>query len=238
MEDNLIFILEDFSPDVKPTLWEGNGGWNLKFKFGESDVKNLNSRLYPHKVLSAAVAVAQEKISQGLSVYGSADHVDRLGIADISHRLTSLKMEGKNAMCECALLKTDRGNNVRAILAGKGSLGCSMRGEGTVSEKGEVQADYKLLGVDLCISPSFSTFVSAKNFFSEELSPAGDPENLSRRWEQAVKAGYRGSKVEYTQAISKSVDRKELDRLFQQALLSGFAGSYEDYRDKIYLRRK
>jgi len=238
MDDLILAILLEERLGEKITLWEGKGGMNMRFVFGTADKENKNKRTYPLAVFSKGISEAQGKISAGESLYGSADHTAQLGVNDISHRITKLSMREKDGVAEAAILKTDRGRNLQAVIAGGGSLGVSMRGRGSIKDN-LVQDDWVLEGIDVVLSPSFDAHISSANVFeSEELITASDAETLRLRWEMAVKAGYRGSKVEYTQAISKSVDSKELDQLFQQALLSGFAGSYQDYRDKIYLRRK
>ncbi len=184
----------------RPTLIEGkSGGTNIRFKFAESDVANANKRIYPHKVLSASVVSAQKRIDEGVSLYGSTNHVPEMGVDDVSHRLLSVGMKGKDAVAEAAILQTSKGKNLLEILKGGGSVGVSMRGTGNTRPLAEglveVCDDHVLLGVDIVLSPSFDAHISAANIFEsasfgdEEI----DPKTLFAFYREALLAGRRES---------------------------------------------
>jgi len=238
MEDNLILArLEEIS-NVKPTLFEAKGGMNLKFCFGSADLKNANKRTYPMAVFSKGIMEAQAKIEKGSSLFGSCDHKDVMGIADISHRLTKLSIQGKDGIAECAVLKTAKGNDLIAIVKGGGVLGASMRGIGSVKE-GIVQDDWKLEGVDMVLGPSFDVHVSSANVFeSEELSPELITEGLEGRYAMALKAGFKGSLKDYMDGMNAEGDDEKITALFAGAVRAGYRKGYLEFRKEYLARRK
>jgi hypothetical protein len=235
--DLILAILEE-SQTEKITLWEGKGGMNMRFVFGTADKQNKNLRTYPLAVFSKGISEAQGKISAGESLYGSADHQAQLGVNDISHRLTKLSMRDKDGIAEAAILKTDRGRNLQAVIAGGGSLGVSMRGRGSIKDN-LVQSDWVLEGIDVVLSPSFdNAHISSANVFeSEELSPSIAIENIEGRYTMALKAGFKGSLKDYMDGINAKGDDAKLTTLYAGALKAGFKGSYLEFRNS-YLGRK
>ena len=237
MEDLILARLEECQSE-KITLWEGKGGMNMRFVFGTADKENKNKRTYPLAVFSKGISEAQGKISAGESLYGSADHTAQLGVNDISHRITKLSMREKDGVAEAAILKTDRGRNLQAVIAGGGSLGVSMRGVGSVKE-GLVQSDWVLDGIDVVLSPSFDVRISSANVFeSEELSPSIITENSEGRYAMALKAGFKGSLKDYTDGINAKGDDEKVGALFQGALKAGYKGTYLSYRTEYLKGRK
>ena len=235
--DLILAILEE-SQTEKITLWEGKGGMNMRFVFGTADKQNKNLRTYPLAVFSKGISEAQGKITAGESLYGSADHQAQLGVNDISHRLTKLSMLDKDGVAEAAILKTDRGRNLQAVIEGGGSLGVSMRGRGSIKDN-LVQDDWVLEGVDVVLSPSFDAHISAANVFeSEQFSPERITEGLESRYAMALKAGFKGSLKDYTEGFGNAADYEaKISALYQGALKAGFKGSYLEFRNS-YLGRK
>jgi len=234
--DLILAILEE-SQTEKITLWEGKGGMNMRFVFGTADKENKNKRTYPLAVFSKGISEAMGKITAGESLYGSADHTAQLGVNDISHRLTKLSMKDKDGIAEAAILKTDRGRNLQAVIEGGGSLGVSMRGRGSIKDN-LVQSDWVLEGIDVVLSPSFDAHISSANVFeSEELNPAIITENIEGRYAMALKAGFKGSLKDYMDGINAKGDDAKLTTLYAGALKAGFKGSYLEFRNS-YLGRK
>ena len=224
-----------------PFLFEGKSGTtNIRFKFAESDKVNLNHRRYPHKVLSASVAAAQKHIDEGgVSLYGSTSHVaPEMTADDVSHRLLNVAMCDHDATAEAAILGTTKGSNLRAILQGGGVVGCSMRGTGTTVPMAngilEVQADHRILGIDIVLGPSFDTNISAKNIFESAdfsgIEPETDPHTLMRLYREARLAGFTGTLQQLEENINKidQVDEKLLEE-FKEAKAAGVAGTYKEY---------
>jgi len=236
MEHLILARLEE-SQTEKITLWEGGGGMNMRFIFGTADKENKNKRTYPLAVFSKGISDAMGRITAGGSIYGSADHQAQLGVNDISHRITKLSMREKDGIAEAAILKTDRGRNLQAVIEGGGSLGVSMRGVGSVKE-GLVQSDWVLDGIDVVLSPSFDAHISQKNVYeSEEFRPEPITENIEGRYVLAIKSGFKGTMQEYQAGMNARGDDDKLTTLYAGALKAGFKGSYLEFRNS-YLGRK
>jgi len=238
MEESLILARLEEVSETKPVLFEARGGMNLRFFFGTADLKNKNGRTYPMAVFSKGIAEAQERITTGASIFGSSDHVAQFGINDISHRITKLGMEDKNGVAEAAILKTDRGRNLQAVIAGGGAVGASMRGVGSVKE-GLVQSDWKLEAIDFVLGPSFSTSVSSENIFeSEEISLPSDTMDIEARYTMALRSGYRGTQKEFRDDMNAKGDDEKISALFQGAIQAGYKGNYLSYRAEYLKGRK
>jgi hypothetical protein len=230
-----------------PFLYEGKSGTtNIRFKFAESDKVNLNKRRYPHAVLSNSIAVAQRKIDEGITLYGSTSHIlPEMNVDDVSHRLLKVSMHDHDAVAEAAILATSKGTNLQAILAGGGVVGCSMRGTGTTQPMAdgimEVQSDHVILGIDVVLNPSFGTNISAKNIFESADFSGGEPEVgpnvLMKRYREARLAGFTGSLEQLEENINKINQNDEgLMREFLEARSSGFVGTYDQYWEQWMAR--
>lgn len=86
---------------------------------------------------------------------GELNHPDVLSInlANVSHAITEVRMEGNNAVGKMKLLNTPAGNIARAIIEGGVRLGVSSRGTGNVNESGAV-SDFSFVTVDIVSQPS------------------------------------------------------------------------------------
>jgi hypothetical protein len=237
MEESLILARLEEVSETRPILFEARGGMNLRFFFGSADLKNKNGRTYPMAVFSKRIAEAQAKITAGASIFGSADHMAQFGINDISHRITKLGMENKNGVAEAAILKTDRGRNLQAVIDGKGSVGASMRGVGSTNKEGIIQDDWRLDGIDFVLGPSFDTHVSQANVFESEELTSITTENIDGRYVMALRSGYKGSMQEFRDGLNTKGDDAKISVLYQGAIKAGYRGSYSDFR-KSYLGRK
>lgn len=121
----------------------------------QADVVNGNGRNYPLDEISRAVALVQERISQGHFVCGELNHPDTLSInlANVSHAITEIKMDGSNAVGKCKLLNTPMGNIAKGLLEGGIKLGVSSRGTGNVTNEGYVSG-FNFVTVDIVATPS------------------------------------------------------------------------------------
>lgn len=142
-----------------------------------------NRRRYSTAVMEKALARITD--GQGRTMFGSAGHVDKFEIPDISHRIDRLWIDKKIGalMVEGVILPTTRGKDL-AIAVKAGKLGLSLKGTGTLKAveegKGEdVQDDYKLNGIDFTLSPSCDiAMVSKANLYEsvdfEDLTDDSD----------------------------------------------------------------
>ena len=121
----------------------------------QADVVNGNRRKYKLSEISKVVQEAQAKIAAGNFILGELNHPDNLSInlANVSHAITEIRMDGNNAIGKMKLLNTPAGNIAKAILEGNVRLGVSSRGTGNVNESGEV-SDFSLVTVDIVSTPS------------------------------------------------------------------------------------
>jgi len=180
-----------------------NGAIHFRAPVAALDKFNGNKRRYPTAVMEKALARIAN--SQG-TMFGSAGHVDRLEAPEVSHIVDKLwidKLAG-TLMAEGRILPTTRGKDLEiAVRAGK--LGLSLKGTGTTltveEDKTEVQDDYKLLGVDFVLNPSFDIArVSKKNLFeslefeeitSEDAAHINEVQELCAKINEAVDAGLK-----------------------------------------------
>jgi hypothetical protein len=86
---------------------------------------------------------------------GELNHPDTLSIylANVSHAITEIRMEGNDAIGKMKLLNTPAGNIAKAIIEGGVRLGVSSRGTGNVNESGSV-SDFSFVTMDIVSTPS------------------------------------------------------------------------------------
>jgi hypothetical protein len=121
----------------------------------QASLKNGNGRIYPVNEIAKAVEECQDKISKGNFILGELNHPDSLSInlANVSHAITEIRMDGNNAIGKMKLLNTPSGLIVKAIIEGGVRLGVSSRGTGNVNESGDV-SEFSMVTIDVVSSPS------------------------------------------------------------------------------------
>jgi hypothetical protein len=90
----------------------------IKFKneVMTADAPNVNGLTYPREVLEKAVADVQERVENGqmLGELNSTGYSAKLG--DVSHQVTSLKMEGDKVVAEVLILDTPAGKILQELV--------------------------------------------------------------------------------------------------------------------------
>lgn len=121
----------------------------------QSEIKNGNSRNYPLAEISKVVKEAQARIAEGHFIMGELNHPPVLSIdlANVSHAITEIYMDGNNAVGKMKLLNTPSGNIAKALIEGGVRLGVSSRGTGNVNEGGHV-SDFAFVTMDIVSQPS------------------------------------------------------------------------------------
>lgn len=121
----------------------------------QAALKNGNGRVYPVNEIAKAVEESQAKIRAGMFIMGELNHPDTLSInlANVSHAITEIRMDGQNAVGKMKLLNTPVGNIAKAIIEGGVRLGVSSRGTGNVNEGGDV-SDFSFVTMDIVSTPS------------------------------------------------------------------------------------
>lgn len=117
--------------------------------------RNHNGRVYPVNEIRKAVEQINESIKQDNGVLGECDHPQELQIHldRVSHKITSMWMDGSNGLGKLQILPTPCGNIVRTLLDCDVKLGVSSRGSGNVDDNGEV-SDFDMLTIDIVAKPS------------------------------------------------------------------------------------
>ena len=113
------------------------------------DEINQNKRLYPKKVLIAAMNNAKERISKKLP--GELDHPLLQGsdqydgmrqttvlLKEVSHYIRDFEFQGNLLIGECETASTHNGRDLLGLITDKCIVGKSMRGMAELSKQGEI----------------------------------------------------------------------------------------------------
>lgn len=154
------FIVEEnLSPQVEVITEEKTKGMIIQGVFAEADVRNRNRRIYPKKIMDKAVDIYNEEFVSKKRAFGEAEHPSgpQVSIDRVTHLITELSMQGKQAIGKAKLLETPLGKIVREMLNAGGTVGVSTRGVGSVDLKEStefVREDYKIYAIDIVHTPS------------------------------------------------------------------------------------
>lgn len=137
------------------------GGKNFYIEgiFAQSDTPNRNKRSYGKNIMEREVTKYQELIGQKRSL-GELGHPENpsINLHQVSHLITSLRMEGKDVIGRAKILETPMGIIARNLIENEVCLGVSTRGLGSLKMNSnginEVQDDFHLATVDIVADPS------------------------------------------------------------------------------------
>ena len=129
-------ITEEIS-DVK-FITEGKGSKKKMYIEGvflQGDLKNRNGRMYPVGTLAKEVNRYNEAFVAKGRALGELGHPDgpTVNLDRVSHKITSLRQEGKNFIGKAQLLETPMGKIAKSLLDEGVTLGVSSRGVGSLS---------------------------------------------------------------------------------------------------------
>jgi len=148
--------------DIQILTEEQDGKQHLYIEgvFLQSEIKNRNGRIYPFSVLEKEVGrYNEEYVTKGRAL-GELGHPDgpNVNLDRVSHRITSLKAEGKNFMGKARILETPMGNIAKSLLGEGVKLGVSSRGMGSIDRQESasyVMDDFMLAtAADIVADPS------------------------------------------------------------------------------------
>jgi hypothetical protein len=148
--------------DIQILTEEKDGKEHLYIEgvFLQSEIKNRNGRIYPFSVLEKEVGrYNEEYVSKGRAL-GELGHPDgpTVNLDRVSHRITSLKAEGRNFMGKARILDTPMGNIAKSLLGEGVKLGVSSRGMGSIDRQENasyVMDDFMLAtAADIVADPS------------------------------------------------------------------------------------
>ena len=156
-------LLRDFN-DFQPLqiLSESKSKKTLKVRgiFSEADSKNGNGRVYPEGLLMREVNKLGPMM-QERRLCGELDHPNDevVHLANVSHIITNLKMEGKRLMGEAEILDTPSGRILQELIKANVRVGVSSRATGSVEHDMKedayvVQDNLKMITWDMVADPS------------------------------------------------------------------------------------
>lgn len=148
--------------DIQILTEEKDGKQHLYIEgvFLQSEIKNRNGRIYPFSVLEKEVGRYNEEYVLKGRALGELGHPDgpTVNLDRVSHRITSLKAEGKNFMGKARILDTPMGNIAKSLLGEGVKLGVSSRGMGSIDRQESasyVMDDFMLAtAADIVADPS------------------------------------------------------------------------------------
>jgi len=142
--------------------------------FMQAGIKNRNGRVYSLSEMSSEMANANKKIQETNGIMGELDHPNNLSInlANVSHVITELGMNGNNVMGKAKLLETPMGKIAKELINSGVALGVSSRGAGNVTESGDVNG-FNFLTVDIVATPSCASAVPQSVFEALDMSRNG-----------------------------------------------------------------
>ena len=177
--------------------------------FLQSDIRNRNGRMYPFDTLNREVSKYNEGYIQRGRALGELGHPDgpTINLDRVSHKIVSLRAEGKNFIGKAKLLETPMGKIAKNLLDEGVKLGVSSRGLGSIEKRGDtniVKDDFMLsTAADIVADPS------APDAFVE-----GIMEGKDWVWDGGIlREKYAEKTYKY---INTLVDQKKLDEQKQR----------------------
>lgn len=150
--------IEDFEVLTESTA-SGSKNYYIQGPFMQWGVPNRNGRLYPKDVMESAVQKYVEELVDKNRAVGTLGHEDSPKISEnkISHIVKELKFEGNDVWGKAKVLETAAGKELKALIEGGVSFGCSSRALGSLKEENGVkivQPDFTIACVDAVLQPS------------------------------------------------------------------------------------
>jgi hypothetical protein len=134
------------------------GGLMLSGKLQEAECENGNGRVYPLPILSREIGKYNKIVADNRAL-GELDHPDSsiVNLANVSHLVTKIWMEGPAVMGKIKVLTTPAGQILRSLIEANVKIGISSRGLGSVRDdrgKTYVEDDFQLIAFDIVSEPS------------------------------------------------------------------------------------
>lgn len=159
-------LLRDFN-DFQPLqiLSEGKSSKTMRVRgiFSEADRKNGNGRIYARNLLVREAQKLQPMISER-RLCGELDHPsdEVVHLANVSHIITGLTMEGNKLIGEAEFLDTPSGRILQELCKAGVRIGISSRATGSVEfdmkeDAYRVQDNLKMITWDMVADPSCQT---------------------------------------------------------------------------------
>ena len=128
--------------------------------FLQSEIVNRNGRKYPFETLNREVERYNEEYVKSKRALGELGHPDgpTINLDRVSHRITELRVEGKNFYGKAQILDTPMGKIAKSLLDEGVQLGVSSRGMGSIDKTENISVvrdDFMLTtAADIVADPS------------------------------------------------------------------------------------
>jgi hypothetical protein len=134
------------------------GGLILSGKLQEAECENGNGRVYPLPILSREIGKYSKIVADNRAL-GELDHPESsiVNLANVSHMVTKIWMEGPAVMGKIKVLTTPAGQILKSLIEANVKIGISSRGLGSVRDdrgKTYVEDDFQLIAFDIVSEPS------------------------------------------------------------------------------------
>ena len=155
-------LIKEEIQEIRTLTEEKNGKQNMYLEgIFMQGVPNKNGRVYPMDTLvNETNRYIQDKVHPGRA-WGELGHPQGPQIKPdrISHRITDLRIEGKNVIGKALLVNNTMGGIAKSLIESGGQLGMSSRGLGSLKKLDsgllEVQNDFRLVtAADIVTDPS------------------------------------------------------------------------------------
>ena len=212
-------ITEEISQVKFITEKRKGGGKRLCIEgvFLQGNIKNRNGRMYPVDILEKEVnRYCDTFVKQGRAL-GELGHPEgpTVNLDRVSHKITSLRQEGKNFVGKAQLLETPMGKIAKSLISEGVTLGVSSRGVGSLRE--DTASGCKVVGEDFMLA-------TAADIVADPSAPdafvSGIMEGKEWIWEGGILREQNAAKT--ARKINTLVDQNALEEhklgLFQDFL--------------------
>ena len=185
--------------------------------FLQGGIKNRNGRMYPVDILEREVNRYNNTFVKQGRALGELGHPEgpTVNLDRVSHKITSLRQEGKNFVGKAQLLETPMGKIAKSLIAEGVTLGVSSRGVGSLRE--DTASGCKVVGEDFMLA-------TAADIVADPSAPdafvSGIMEGKEWVWEGGILREQNAAKI--SRKINTLVDQNALEEhklgLFQDFL--------------------
>ena len=151
-------VCQDLLTEAEKRVVRENNAMFITGKLQEGGVLNGNQRMYPPDIMEREVKKYTQMVKDNRAL-GELDHPESsiINLANVSHMVIDIWMEGPSVMGKCKVLDTPSGQILRSLVDAGVKIGISSRGMGSVKEhqgKTIVEDDFQLICFDIVSEPS------------------------------------------------------------------------------------
>jgi len=155
-------VFEGMIAEVKKAPKDTNFLASAKIKWGKSDERNKNGRLYSDLVATSAIEKFNKEAQKGVGTVGQLDHPPNSSsgtlLSNASHLVSKVWKDDKKVWwADVKIMNTSRGKDLLAVLKTGTTIGASLRGFGEIDKNGNVKSGVEFRAIDFVSSPSFGS---------------------------------------------------------------------------------